>query len=192
MTNIIHFYITSKFGTIYFTKKAQSITDMNIQSKSLLLRQQKNEMRMKDFLFPQPTDSKGFSLLLLCLRLFFGLMFLLHGLEKVYNYTELCFVFPDPMNIGSEISLLFVIFAEMLCSIGFMAGALYRLSMIPMLIVMITAFFHIHNASIVQGELAFIYLMVFIMMYISGPGQYSIDAKIYEYLHAKDDELYDY
>ena len=57
---------------------------------------------MKDFLFPQPTDSKGFSLLLLCLRLFFGLMFLLHGLEKLYNYTELCFVFPDPMNIGSE------------------------------------------------------------------------------------------
>ena len=31
---------------------------------------------MKDFLFPQPTDSKGFSLLLLCLRLFFGVMFL--------------------------------------------------------------------------------------------------------------------
>ena len=87
------------------------MTSMNIQPKGLLFIQ-KNEMRMKDFLFPQPTDSKGFSLLLLCLRLFFGLMFLLHGLEKVYNYTELCFVFPDPMNIGSEISLLFVIFDE--------------------------------------------------------------------------------
>lgn len=147
---------------------------------------------MKEFLFPQPTRSKGFSLLLLCLRLFFGLMFLLHGLEKVYNYTELCFVFPDPLNIGSEISLLVAIFAEMLCSIGFIAGALYRLSMIPMLAVMLVAFFHVHNASIIQGELAFIYLMVFIMMYISGPGQYSIDAKIYEYIHSKDDEAYEY
>lgn len=147
---------------------------------------------MNNFLFPQPTDSKGLSLLLLCLRLFFGTMFLLHGLEKVYNYTELCFVFPDPMNIGSEISLLFVIFAEMLCSIGFIIGALYRLSMIPMLIVVITAFFHIHNASIIQGELAFIYLIVFFIMYISGPGQYSIDAKIYEYLHAKDYDTYEY
>ena len=152
----------------------------------------KNKMHMKDFLFPQPTDSKGFSLLLLCLRLFFGLMFLLHGLEKVYNYTELCFVFPDPMNIGSEISLLFVIFAEILCSLGFIVGALFRLSIIPMLIAMITAFFYVHNANIAQGELAFIYLMVFIMMYISGPGQYSIDAKIYEYLHANDDEIYDF
>ena len=34
---------------------------------------------MKDFLFPQPTNSKGFSLLLLALRLFFGIMLMLHS-----------------------------------------------------------------------------------------------------------------
>ena len=147
---------------------------------------------MKDFLFPQPTDSKGFSLLLLCLRIFFGLMLTMHGLEKLYNYTELCYTFPDPTGIGSEITLLFVIFAEMMCSVAFIFGALYRLSMIPMIGVMAVAFIHIHEASIVQGELAFIYLIVFIMMYITGPGQYSIDAKIYEYLHAKDYEAYEY
>lgn len=147
---------------------------------------------MKDFLFPQPTESKGLSILLLALRLFFGIMLLLHGLEKMYNYTELCFVFPDPINIGSEISLLLVIFAEIFCSLGFMFGALYRLCMIPMLFTMTIAFFFIHEGSIVQGELAFIYLMVFIMMYIAGPGQYAIDAKIYEYLHANDDDTYEY
>ena len=147
---------------------------------------------MKDFLFPQPTDSKGFSLLLLCLRIFFGLMLMMHGLDKLYNYTELCYTFPDPTGIGSEITLLFVIFAELMCSVAFIFGALYRLSMIPMLGVMAVAFLHIHEASIVQGELAFIYLIVLIMMYITGPGQYSIDAKIYEYLHAKDYEAYEY
>ena len=147
---------------------------------------------MKDFLFPQPTDSKSFSLLLLCLRLLFGLMLMLHGLEKVYNYTELCFVFPDPIHIGSEISLLFVIFAEILCSIFFIIGALYRIMMIPMVVSMLVAFFHIHEGSIVEGELAFIYLLMFILMYISGPGQYSIDAKIYEYIHCKDDDVYEY
>ena len=147
---------------------------------------------MKDFLFPQPTDSKGFSFFFLCLRIFFGLMLTMHGLEKLYNYTELCYTFPDPTGIGSEITLLFVIFAEMMCSVAFIFGALYRLSMIPMLGVMAVAFIHIHEASIAQGELAFIYLIVFIMMYITGPGQYSIDAKIYEYLHAKDYEAYEY
>lgn len=147
---------------------------------------------MKDFLFPQPTDSKGFSLLLLCLRIFFGLMLMMHGLDKLYNYTELCYTFPDPTGIGSEITLLFVIFAELMCSVAFIFGALYRLSMIPMLGVMAVAFLHIHQANIIQGELAFIYLIVLIMMYITGPGQYSIDAKIYEYLHAKDYEAYEY
>ena len=147
---------------------------------------------MKDFLFPQPTESKGFSLLLLCLRIFFGLMLMMHGLDKLYNYTELCYVFPDPTGIGSEISLLFVIFAELMCSVAIMFGALFRLSMLPILIVMATAFLHIHEASIGQGELAFIYLIVFLMLYICGPGQYAVDAKIYESIHAKDYEAYEY
>lgn len=147
---------------------------------------------IKNFLFPQPTESKGLSLLLLCLRLFFGVMFMLHGVEKIYNYTELCFVFPDPIGIGSEISLWFAIFAELMCSLAFIFGALYRLSMIPMLIIMLVAFLHVHNGSILQGELSLIYLTVFILMYISGPGQYAVDAKIYEYLHAKDYETFEY
>lgn len=147
---------------------------------------------MKDFLFPQPTDSKGFSLLLLCLRLLFGILLIVHGVEKLYNYTELCFVFPDPVGLGSELSLILAIFAEMFCSMGLIFGGLYRLTMIPILIVMATAFFHVHAASIIQGELAFLYLMVLLLMYIAGPGQYSIDAKIYEYLHAKDYEAYEY
>ncbi len=138
---------------------------------------------MIDFLFPRPTQSKGFSLLLLAIRLFFGLMLTLHGLEKVYNYTELCFAFPDPIGIGREVSLLFAIFGEIFCSIAFIIGALYRLFMIPLLIVMGVAFFHIHQGDLMQGELAFIYLFVFIIMYICGPGKYSIDANIYKYLH---------
>ena len=43
-----------------------------------------------------------------------------------------------------------------------------------------------------QGELSFIYLIVLLMMYITGPGQYAVDAKIYEYIHSKDDEFYEY
>ena len=147
---------------------------------------------MKDFLFPQPTQSKGFSLLLLCLRILFGLMLITHGIEKLLHYTELNFTFPDPMGIGTEVSLILVIFGELFCSIAFIFGAIYRLSMIPMLIVMSVAFFHIHQGDVLQGELAFIYLVVFVIMYIAGPGQYSIDARIYKYIHAKDYEAYEY
>ena len=92
------------------------------------------------------------------------------------------------VNIALEGIMVFGAF----CSIFFIIGALYRIMMIPMVIVMLVAFFHIHEGSIVEGELAFIYLMMFILMYISGPGQYSVDAKIHEYLHAKDYDAYEY
>lgn len=147
---------------------------------------------MKDFLFPQPAESKGFSLLLLCLRLLLGILLIVHGLDKLYNYTELCYTFPDPTGIGREISLLFAIFAEMFCAMAFIFGALTRLSLIPILLVMAVAFFHVHQASIVHGELSFLYLVLLVMLYITGPGKYSVDAKIYEYLHAKDYEAYEY
>lgn len=135
---------------------------------------------MRSFLFPKPDFSNGYSLFLLALRVFFGIMLILHGLDKMVNYTELCFTFPDPMGIGKELSLALVIFGELCCSIAFVFGFLYRLSMIPMIIVMGTAFLYVHGGNINHGELAFVYLITFILMYCAGPGKYSIDAMIYK------------
>ena len=111
---------------------------------------------MTNFLFPKPDSSKGYSILLLALRIFFGLMLMTHGLEKLGNFIELSFTFPDPMGVGKTLSLSLVIFGELCCSLAFILGFLYRLCMIPMIIVMGTAFFYIHEGSIGNGELAFI------------------------------------
>ena len=48
-----------------------------------------------------------------------------------------------------------------------------------MIIAMAVAFFSFHQATLAEGELAFLYLLLFIMLYISGPGKYSIDYLIY-------------
>lgn len=144
---------------------------------------------MKDFLFPLPYESKAFSVFLLVLRISLGLLLVIHGLEKIYNYTSLCFTFPDPIGIGKEISLLFVIFGELFCAIAFILGALYRLCMIPILIIMTTAFFHIHGGNLAGGELALVYLILFVLMYVAGPGKYSVDAAISYHIH-KDLEDY--
>ena len=143
---------------------------------------------MTNFLFPKPTSSKGYSLFLLIFRVFFGLMLMTHGLSKLYNYSELCITFPDFIGFGHELSLLLAISAETICSIGFIVGGLYRLAMIPMLVTMGVAFFHVHQGSMAQGELAFLYLIVFVIMYISGPGKYSFDAVIYRQLHPEENE----
>ncbi|WP_455641066.1 DoxX family protein [Parabacteroides sp.] len=128
------------------------------------------------FLFPSKPDGAAISLLLLALRILFGGLMLTHGLQKWTNYAELSAVFPDPLGVGSSVSLGLAIFGELACSVGFIFGALYRLAMIPMIFTMCMAFFVIHgNDAFAVKELAFIYLVVFILMYITGPGKYSID-----------------
>ena len=127
------------------------------------------------FLFPAKPSDMLFSLLLLALRLLFGGLLLSHGMQKWNAFAEMSASFPDPLGVGSCVSLGLAIFAELACSVGFIFGALYRLAMIPMIFTMFVAFFVIHGTDIAGGELSFIYLAVFLLMYICGPGRFSID-----------------
>lgn len=131
------------------------------------------------FLFPSKPDGITISLLLLALRILFGGLLLSHGIQKWNNYAEMSAVFPDPLGVGSNVALGLAIFGELACSIGFIFGALYRLAMIPMIFTMCMAFFVIHGSDpFAVKELAFVYLVVFILMYITGPGKFSIDRFI--------------
>ena len=47
-----------------------------------------------------------------------------------------------------------------------------------MIIAMAVAFFDVHDADFPEGELSFIYLILFLLLYITGPGKYSIDYLI--------------
>ena len=72
-------------------------------------------------------------------------------------------------------SLILAIFAEFCCSLFLIAGLLVRLMLLPMIVTMAVAFFDIHGAMLPEGELALVYLVVFIFLYIVGPGKYSLD-----------------
>lgn len=131
------------------------------------------------FLFPSKPDGTAISLLLLALRILFGVLLMSHGIQKWNNYESMSATFPDPLGVGSSVSLGLAIFGELACSVGFIFGALYRLALIPMIFTMAVAFFVIHgNDPFGTKELAFVYLVVFILMYIAGPGKYSLDRFI--------------
>lgn len=126
------------------------------------------------------------SSLLLAVRIVFGLLFLNHGIEKWIAFGDMAMTFPDPLGVGSSISLLLVLFAEILCSIAFIIGLLFRLTLLPMIFTMIMAVFVIHSGDpIGVREPAIIYLTMFVVMFISGPGKFSVDATIQRYLQAK-------
>ena len=129
-----------------------------------------------NFLFPTKPNSVRVSSLLLSVRIIFGILLMTHGLQKWSNFHELSSVFPDPVGLGSSLSLGLAIFGELICSMAFIIGFVYRLAMIPMICTMLVAFFVIHGGdAFAVKELAFVYLVVFIVMYITGPGKFSID-----------------
>lgn len=131
---------------------------------------------IKRFLFPSTPNETATSALLLLARIVFGLLLMSHGVAKWSSYAEMSAVFPDPLGIGSPLSLGLAIFGELACSLAFIVGFLYRLSMIPMIFTMGVAFFVIHgNDPFAVKELAFVYLAIFVLMYIAGPGKFSAD-----------------
>lgn len=138
---------------------------------------------MLRFLFPTTRYTARGSLFLLALRVLFGALLLWHGIAKLGDFAALSEVFPDPLGLGSRISLLLAIFAEVFCSIGFIVGAFYRLALIPMIFTMCVALFVVHgNDPFAVKELAAVYLAVFVLMYIAGPGSYALDRLIAERL----------
>ena len=131
-----------------------------------------------NFLFPQYFREKGVSFLILFLRIFFGVLFLLHGLDKMMNFDQLSQTYPSVLGFGSYMTLMVSIFCEFCCSLFLITGLIVRITVIPMIISMAIAFFDIHDAMLPEGELSLIYLCLFLLLYITGPGRYSVDYLI--------------
>ena len=118
-------------------------------------------------------------LLLLLLRITFGgLMFLNHGLGKFGRLTggeEIKFF--DFMGLGPEISLSLVVFAEVACALLIVFGLFTRLATIPLIFTMLVAVFMIHwNDPFKDKEMAILYLIPFIILFLKGAGKFSLDG----------------
>ncbi len=77
---------------------------------------------LKRFLFPTNPNGVFISVILLVVRIVFGILMMNHGIDKWANYQELSTVFPDPLGIGSPLSLGLAIFGELACSMAFIIG----------------------------------------------------------------------
>ena len=91
------------------------------------------------------------------LRISVSLLMLTHGIPKVLNYQTLVQTFPDPLNVGVEVSANLMIFAEVGCSVLLLIGLLGRFASVTLFIAMMVA--------------AFVQRLT-----LTGPGSSSIDA----------------
>lgn len=131
-------------------------------------------------------DTANQSVALLFIRLFVGFMMLTHGWAKLMNFGTLAGVFPDPIGLGSTLSLALIIFAEVGCSLLLIFGLLTRLATLPLMFGMFVAIFFAHaNDPFQVKELAVVYLGIYFMLFLAGPGRFSVDCLISKRLEDK-------
>ncbi len=112
----------------------------------------------------------------LFLRLIFGGMFVHYGYGKLIGYNEILPMFGDIIGIGSKLSLILVIFAEFFCGLLIVVGIFTRLAVIPVFITMIVAYFIAHAKDPFDvKQVAFIFLVLCVPVFILGSGKYSVD-----------------
>lgn len=113
---------------------------------------------------------------LLLLRLF-SLFLMYYGYDKVVNFSDKAAYWPDPLNVGSAASLSLTIFAELVCPVFIILGLFTRLALIPAIINMGFAILIGHTGQpFLAREHAFSFLVPFLVLFLAGPGNYSIDA----------------
>lgn len=112
------------------------------------------------------------------LRILSSAFLLSHGIPKLQKLIGGDFQFADPIGIGSTPSLFITIIGEVICPILVIVGYKTRWAALPIVVVMVVAAFIVHASDpFGRKEMALIYLVIFVVIMLLGPGRYSIDKK---------------
>lgn len=124
--------------------------------------------------------SRRSDMALLLLRLVFGAAMIYgHGWGKLLRlFGDDPIKFADPFGLGPEISLGLVVLAEFFCSVLLIVGLFTRYATIPLIITMAVVVFMVHfDDPFGKMEKGLMYLAVYLSLFLTGPGWYSLDAQ---------------
>ncbi len=130
------------------------------------------------------------SLGILLIRIIIGVLMAFYGYQKLINFETMAasdFWAKEVSFLGmtGTTPLALTIFAEFFCSLLLIIGLFTRLALIPLLICMgyiiacVAKFEVIHSGDNgIEVNTAFFYFMIYLGIYLTGPGNYSLDYKI--------------
>jgi len=108
-------------------------------------------------------------------RLHLPNLFALDGWRKEFH------TFPNYIGVGSELSYVLVTWFETFGSMMIIAGLATRLNALGMFITLAVAFVFHHGMRFSgpnSGEVAFVYAFAYLLLFLTGPGRYSLDRKL--------------
>jgi putative oxidoreductase len=114
-------------------------------------------------------------------------LFLKHGYEKIFTFSAMAPTFSDPLHLGSTTSLIIAMIGDSICSILVIFGLATRWATLFSFGVIFVAwslkfkylYFHgLGHYAAEHGQLMVLYLLTHAVIFISGPGRYSVDARL--------------
>lgn len=116
----------------------------------------------------------------LILRIGISCLMITHGYAKLTSFLSGDHSFADPIGIGEELSYLLTICAEFGCSILVILGLGTRLALLPLIFTMLVVVFIVHAKDAFDvKEHALLFLLGYIAVFLTGPGRFSVDSKLY-------------
>ncbi len=131
-------------------------------------------------LFNTTTTTLQVNISILILRVGISALMLTHGWPKLMRLLEGGEItFPDPLGMGPTLSLIMATITELIGSVLIILGLATRYAAFALAFTMFVAAFIVHaNDPFSRMELSLIYLLVYIVLLITGSGKYALDRYI--------------
>lgn len=124
-------------------------------------------------------QNRSFDFSMLILRLGFGILMIPHGYAKLMGFADKSDKFMTFMGLSGPASLSLTIFAELVCAGLVAIGLFTRLATIPLIIATVVIVFVAHEGDIFDSASSgFFYLLAYTVIFLLGPGKYSLDYSI--------------
>jgi putative oxidoreductase len=119
---------------------------------------------------------------LLFLRVFLcGSLFLKHGTEKIFTFSQMSQHFPALLGLSPSGSLFCAMLGDAICTVLAILGLATRWAVLISIINIFVAWSLVHHFMYFghgadHGEVIVLYLAGLLTLFVAGPGRFSIDA----------------
>lgn len=105
------------------------------------------------------------------------ILYINHGHEKLFHFSEMLEKIADPLHIGKLPGLLWAAFSDVFCALLLLAGFKTKIASSVIALNTLAAFILVQHGDLTtyRGEIALLFFSSSLLLLFTGPGLYSLD-----------------